>query len=83
METGDGGAAWVFLRRVEAYLAAWRANGAAAGASAAQEPGPFPIALEWSSDGWMRSQVRRWIPKATAMVEGGWRELVPRTVPED
>ena len=20
------------------------------------------VALEWSSDGWMRSQVRRWMP---------------------
>ena len=45
--------------------------------------GDARVALEWSSDGWMRSQVRRWIPKATAMVEGGWRELVPRTVPEE
>ena len=41
------------------------------------------VAVEWSSDGWMRSQVRRWIPKARAMVEGGWRDLVPRTVPEE
>ena len=45
--------------------------------------GDARVALEWSSDGWMRSQVRRWIPKAKAMVEGGWRELVPRTVPEE
>ena len=45
--------------------------------------GDARVALEWSSDGWMRSQVRRWIPKANAMVEGGWRELVPRTVPEE
>ena len=28
------------------------------------------VALEWSSDGWMRSQVRRWIPKAKATIEG-------------
>ena len=27
--------------------------------------------------------VRRWIPKANAMVEGGWPELVPRTVWEE
>ena len=45
--------------------------------------GDARVADEWSSDGWMRSQVRRWIPKAKAMVEGGWRELVPRTVPEE
>ena len=31
----------------------------------------------------MRSQVRPWIPKATVMVEGGWRKLVPCTVPEE
>ena len=29
--------------------------------------GDARVAVEWSSDGWMRSQVRRWIPKATAM----------------
>ena len=45
--------------------------------------GDARVADEWSSDGWMRSQVRRWIPKANAMVEGGWRELVPRTVLEE
>lgn len=50
METGDGGAAWVFLRRVEAYLAAWRANRAATGASAALEPGPFPIRVQTAAD---------------------------------
>jgi len=33
-------------------------------------------------DGWMRSQIRRWIPKARALAEGGWRDLVPRHVPE-
>ena len=27
----------------------------------------------------MRSQVRRWIPKARALADGGWREYVPRT----
>ena len=41
------------------------------------------VADEWSSDGWIRSRVRRWILKATTMVEVGWRELVSRTVPEE
>lgn len=50
METGDGGVAWVFLRRVEAYLAGWRANGSAAGTSAALEPGPFPIRVQAAAD---------------------------------
>ena len=36
------------------------------------------VEAEWHADGWMRSQVRRWIAKAEAMAEGGWRELVPR-----
>ena len=45
--------------------------------------GEARVAEVWGSDSWMRSQVRRWIPKATAMVEGGWRDLVPRVVPED
>ena len=35
------------------------------------------------SDSWMRSQVRRWIPKARALADGGWRDLVPRYVPEE
>jgi len=36
------------------------------------------VAAEWSSESWMRSQIRRWIPKARALAAGGWRELVPR-----
>ena len=36
------------------------------------------VALEWSSESWMRARVRRWIPKAMALAEGGWRDLVPR-----
>ena len=36
------------------------------------------VAAVWTSDSWMRSQVRRWIPKARALAEGGWRDLVPR-----
>ena len=44
--------------------------------------GPERVTAEWSSDSWMRAQVRRWIPKAQALADGGWRELVPRHVPE-
>ena len=32
----------------------------------------------WYPDSGMRSQVRRWIDKASAMIGGGWRDLVPR-----
>ena len=45
--------------------------------------GADKVAAEWHSDGWMRSQVRRWIPKARAMADGGWRDLVPRYVSEE
>ncbi len=45
--------------------------------------GDARVAVERSSKSWMRSQVRRWIPKVKAMVDGGWRDLVPRTVPEE
>ena len=44
--------------------------------------GEARVAAEWTPDGWMRSQIRRWIPKARALAEGGWRDLVPRHVPE-
>lgn len=40
--------------------------------------GEKDVASIWASDCWMRSQVRRWIPKARALAEGGWRDLVPR-----
>ena len=50
METGDGVLAWVFLRRVEAYEAAWLANGAAVGVPPAREPGPFPIRVQAAAD---------------------------------
>ena len=40
----------MFLRRVEAYVAAWEANLAAAGTSAALEPGPFPIRVQTAED---------------------------------
>ena len=40
--------------------------------------GAEEVKANWYSDGGMRSQVRRWIDKARALVEGGWRDLVPR-----
>ena len=40
--------------------------------------GQEDVAAVWTSDSWMRSQVRRWIPKAQALAGGGWRDLVPR-----
>ena len=45
--------------------------------------GEKDVAETWYSDSWMRSQVRRWIPKAEALADGGWRELVPRVVAEE
>lgn len=44
--------------------------------------GKTRVKAEWSSDSWMRAQVRRWIPKAKALAEGGWRDLVPCHAPE-
>lgn len=40
--------------------------------------GKEEVAATWTSDSWMRSQLRRWIPKAQALADGGWRDLVPR-----
>ena len=34
------------------------------------------VAAEWKTGYWMRSQVRRWIDKAEALGEGGWRSLL-------
>ena len=45
--------------------------------------GEEDVAAVWYSDSWMRSQVRRWIPKAEALAAGGWRKYVPRIVPEE
>ncbi len=45
--------------------------------------GKEDVAEVWASDGWMRSQVRRWIPKAQALADGGWRDLVPRVAAEE
>ena len=41
------------------------------------------VADEWRTGDWMRSQIRRWRPKAEALAGGGWRELVPRRPPEE
>ena len=41
------------------------------------------VAAEWTTGYWMRSQVRRWIDKAGALDEGGWRRLLAHTDPED
>ena len=43
--------------------------------------GEEEVAAKWYSDGGMRSQVRCWIPKAQALVDSGWRDLVPRHGP--
>ncbi len=40
--------------------------------------GAEAVAGEWGSDSWMRSQVRRWFPKARALADSGWRDHVPR-----
>ena len=47
METGDGVRAWLYLRRVEDYEAAWRAHD---GVPAVLEPGPFPIRIQSPAD---------------------------------
>ena len=39
--------------------------------------GEEEVARHWTSEGWMRSQVRRWIAKARALDGGGWRDDVP------
>ncbi len=45
--------------------------------------GEKDVAAIWASDSWMRSQVRRWIPKAEALAAGGWREFVPRILADE
>ena len=40
--------------------------------------GAEEVGANWYPDGGMRSQVRRWIDKALALADGGWRDLVPR-----
>ena len=49
-ETGDAARAWVFLSRVEAYVAAWRAQPARHSAEPVFEPGPFPIRIQTPVD---------------------------------
>ena len=44
--------------------------------------GEARVASEWSSESWMRAQVRRWIPKARALAAGDRRDLVTRHAPE-
>ena len=57
-------------------------DGLAAGrtqrAVAADAFGDGAVAREWTPDSSMRSQVRRWIRKARARADGGWRDHVPR-----
>lgn len=47
MATGDGMRAWMVLRRVKDYEAAWREHAAA---PSALEPGPFPIRVQNAAD---------------------------------
>ncbi len=49
-ETGDGALAWMVLRQVGEYREAWRRHAAAAGVSAAPEPGPFRIRVQTEAD---------------------------------
>lgn len=45
--------------------------------------GEKDVAAVRYSDSWMRSQVRRWTPKAEELSVGGPRELVPRMLTEE
>ena len=45
--------------------------------------GAEEVAREWSSDGGMRSKVRRRIAKARKLADGGWRDLVPQGLQEE
>ena len=49
-ETGDGIRAWLWLRHVEAYLAAWRAHAVLPALESVFKPGPFPIRLPTAAD---------------------------------
>ena len=49
-ETGDGVLAWMVLRQVVEYGEVWRRHAAAAGVSAAPEPGPFRIRIQTEGD---------------------------------
>ena len=49
-ETGDGIRAWLFLRHVAAYEAAWRAQAVLPALEPVFEPGPFPIRIQTAAD---------------------------------
>ncbi len=49
-ERGDGVLAWTVLREVGDYREAWGQHAAAAGVSAAPEPGPFRIRIQTEAD---------------------------------
>ena len=47
---GDGALAWAVLRRTADYREAWARHAEESGASAAPEPGPFPIRVQTEAD---------------------------------
>ena len=49
-ETVDGFRAWLFLRHVETYLAAWRVHSVLPALEPVFEPGPFPIRIQTAAD---------------------------------
>ena len=49
-ETGDGIRAWLILRHVEVYLAAWRGHAVLPAPEPVFEPGPFPIRIQTAAD---------------------------------
>ena len=49
-ESGDGVLAWTVLGQVGEYREAWHRHAAAAGVSAAPEPGPFRIRVQTEAD---------------------------------
>ena len=64
MESGDGVRAWLYLRRVEAYKAAWRKRDAP---PAVFEPGPFPVRIQTAADlGAVRFDLLAWADPCAA-----------------
>ncbi len=55
----------------------WLKAGRTQRAIAAGIWGEEEVDRHWAADGWMRSQVRRWIAKARALDGGSWRDDVP------
>ena len=49
-KTVDGFRAWLFLRHVETYLAAWRVHSVLPALEPVFEPGPFPIRIQTAAD---------------------------------